>query len=132
MARHFNIELSADSIGAVDTSYGELDLKLDLSTSQLNKNVETLVGEMLDSDKVELIKTIFKELDDGDQKDVLRTLFGEDEFDDVPDYHHQGMGCGLEDRNITDRYDAMAHGWECGVDKTVEAANGWLAEKLGR
>jgi hypothetical protein len=29
-----------------------------------------------------------------------------------PEYHDQGMGCGLEDRNITDRYDAMAFGWE--------------------
>jgi hypothetical protein len=31
---------------------------------------------------------------------------------DLPEYHEQGMGCGLEDRNITDRYEAMAFGWE--------------------
>lgn len=29
-----------------------------------------------------------------------------------PVYHHQGMGCGLEDRNITDRYEAMRYGWD--------------------
>ena len=33
-----------------------------------------------------------------------------------PEYHYQGMGCGLEDRNITDRYQAMEHGWEDAVD----------------
>jgi uncharacterized phage protein (TIGR01671 family) len=33
-----------------------------------------------------------------------------------PDYHPQGMGCGLEDRNITDRYDAMEYGWNEACD----------------
>ena len=43
-----------------------------------------------------------------------------------PEYHDQGMGCGLEDRNITDRYDAMAHGWDQAMERafseTVAAA----------
>jgi hypothetical protein len=30
----------------------------------------------------------------------------------MPEYHYEGMGCGLEDRGITDPYDAMYHGWE--------------------
>jgi len=34
-----------------------------------------------------------------------------------PDYHHQGMGCGLEDRGITDRYEAMEYGWEKAMDR---------------
>lgn len=37
-----------------------------------------------------------------------------------PDYHSQGMGCGLEDRGITDRYEAMSHGWGKGVDAAAE------------
>ena len=37
-----------------------------------------------------------------------------------PDYHDQGMGCGLEDRNITDRYEAMAHGWDCALERAAE------------
>lgn len=37
-----------------------------------------------------------------------------------PEYHERGMGCGLEDRNITDRYDAMKHGFECAADKAAE------------
>lgn len=38
-----------------------------------------------------------------------------------PEYHHQGMGCGLEDRNITDRYDAMEHGWNCAINAVSQS-----------
>jgi hypothetical protein len=40
-------------------------------------------------------------------------------FEQIKDieYHSQGMGCGLEDREITDRYEAMRHGW----DEAMEA-----------
>jgi uncharacterized phage protein (TIGR01671 family) len=38
-----------------------------------------------------------------------------------PEYHSQGMGCGLEDRNITDRYEAMEHGFQSGVDVIQES-----------
>lgn len=34
-----------------------------------------------------------------------------------PDYHKSGMGCGLEDKGILDRYEAMEHGWQKAVDK---------------
>ena len=39
---------------------------------------------------------------------------------DYPEYHYQGMGCGLEDRGITDRYEAMRHGWDCALDRMAE------------
>ena len=35
-------------------------------------------------------------------------------------YHTSGMGCGLEDRGITDRYEAMQHGWEQAVEQIAE------------
>lgn len=35
----------------------------------------------------------------------------------IPEYHHEGMGCGLEDRGITDPYEAMHHGWECAIGR---------------
>lgn len=35
---------------------------------------------------------------------------------DWPEYHEEAMGCGLEDRNITDRYEAMRHGWDCAIE----------------
>ncbi|NSL93880.1 hypothetical protein [Acetobacter syzygii] len=34
-----------------------------------------------------------------------------------PEYHDQGMGCGLEDRGIHDRYEAMAYGWEQAMER---------------
>lgn len=37
-----------------------------------------------------------------------------------PEYHYEAMGCGLEDRNITDRYEAMKYGFECAVDKMYD------------
>lgn len=37
-----------------------------------------------------------------------------------PQYHDEGMGCGLEDRGITDRYDACRYGW----DKAMERVYG--------
>lgn len=37
-----------------------------------------------------------------------------------PEYHVQGMGCGLEDRNITDRYEAMEHGWAKAIERIEE------------
>jgi hypothetical protein len=33
------------------------------------------------------------------------------------EYHHQGMGCGIEDRGITDRYEAMSFGWDSAEDR---------------
>ncbi|EOG3908769.1 hypothetical protein ACLBR3_004381 [Salmonella enterica] len=34
-----------------------------------------------------------------------------------PQYHAEGMGCGLEDRGITDRYEAMRHGWDEAMER---------------
>lgn len=45
---------------------------------------------------------------------------------DWPDYHYQGMGCGLEDRGIRDRYEAMRHGWDQAIERVAEC----LPEKL--
>lgn len=34
-----------------------------------------------------------------------------------PQYHDEGMGCGLEDRGITDRYAACYHGWNEAMER---------------
>ncbi|WKG48722.1 hypothetical protein [Klebsiella pneumoniae] len=34
-----------------------------------------------------------------------------------PQYHAGGMGCGLEDRGITDRYDACRYGWDEAMER---------------
>lgn len=33
-----------------------------------------------------------------------------------PEFHSEGMGCGLEDRNIHCRYEAMEYGWEKAIE----------------
>lgn len=38
-----------------------------------------------------------------------------------PEYHSEAMGCGLEDRGIRDRYEAMQHGWDCAIERCQEA-----------
>jgi len=38
-----------------------------------------------------------------------------------PEYHSSAMGCGLEDRGIHNRYDAMLHGWERAIERCMEA-----------
>ena len=43
-----------------------------------------------------------------------------DALKDEPEYHEQGMGCGLEDRNITDRYEAMSYGWSAAMDRVYD------------
>ena len=45
---------------------------------------------------------------------------------EFPDYHGQAMRYGLEDRNITDRYEAMRYGW----DQALERVEDCLPEKL--
>ena len=34
-----------------------------------------------------------------------------------PQYHAEGMGCGLEDCGITDRYDACRYGWDEAMER---------------
>ena len=50
-------------------------------------------------------------------KDVLENICCRD---NEPEYHDCGMGCGLEDRGITGRYAAMAHGWESAMERVYE------------
>ena len=49
-------------------------------------------------------------------------------FDDFPEFHTEGMGCGLEDRNITDRYEAMRYGWDEALDAVSLNITGFLSE----
>lgn len=41
-------------------------------------------------------------------------------FEEYP-YNSHAMGCGLEDRDITDRYEAMAYGWDRAMERAAEA-----------
>lgn len=36
-------------------------------------------------------------------------------------YYPEGMGCGIEDCGITDRYEACEYGWDKAIEAVVEA-----------
>lgn len=38
-------------------------------------------------------------------------------------YYPEGMGCGIEDCGITDRYEACEYGWNEAIETVVEAIN---------
>lgn len=67
------------------------------------------------SDYVELEKK-YQELA-GENAVMKQVIDSVTDLDNEPKYHSEGMGCGLEDRGITDRYDAMQHGWECAMER---------------
>lgn len=37
--------------------------------------------------------------------------------DNLPEYQYDGMGCGIEDRGITDRYEAARYGWDEAMER---------------
>ena len=39
---------------------------------------------------------------------------------DWPEYNSHAMGCGLEDRGITSRYEAMQYGWDEALERMAE------------
>ncbi|MGH8422029.1 MAG: Lar family restriction alleviation protein [Pseudomonas fluorescens] len=43
---------------------------------------------------------------------------------DYPEYREQGMGCGLEDRGITDRYEACRYGFDEALDQFAQMIDG--------
>lgn len=61
---------------------------------------------------------------EGSIESALRCLEG------GPEYHYTGMGCGIEDRGITDRYDAMYYGWECAMDRVFGENIAWAKDAL--
>lgn len=45
--------------------------------------------------------------------------------EDAPMYHYQGMGCGIEDRNLqTDGYGGSEYGWENAASRFTEWIKG--------
>ena len=82
---------------------------------------------MTDSDKLLKFATRLAEENAGLRSAIagaVGSLEGE------PENHDQGMGCGLEDRGITDRYDAMYHGWEKALERVYGENILWAKDQL--
>jgi len=89
------------------------------------KSMEQLVSLMTEGQAKEMLLGRLNK-----DKEVAKAAvekFKKELIEDCPDqsnYHHQGMGCGLEDKGITDRYDAMYHGYECAMEEVHEFLKG--------
>lgn len=49
-------------------------------------------------------------------------------FDDYPNFNSVAMGCGLENRGITDRYGAMRYGWDEAMERVGERIDGFVSD----
>jgi len=89
------------------TGHGALGLSAEEAAAAQTEFTDFVVTAVNAYDKHRaLIETLVKALEE-----AQACLEGE------PEYHHSGMGCGLEDRNIQDRYEAMEHGWERAMER---------------
>ena len=61
---------------------------------------------------VNKVKDFFERVTD----EELDTMTQEINDIELPSYHSEGMGCGIEDNRITDRYGACQYGYETAVE----------------
>ena len=58
--------------------------------------------------------------------DKAHILGSENLFPERPAYHGMAIGAGLEDADITDRYEAAAYGWTEALDRYEEKFPEWI------
>jgi hypothetical protein len=64
------------------------------------------------------------------ERDKELMAAGMEPFCDWPEFHYQGLGCGLEDRGITDRYEAAEYGWRDCEERMLELGPFYTATQL--
>ncbi|MCE0439234.1 hypothetical protein LVW23_27655 [Klebsiella pneumoniae] len=89
-----NIETVNELIASLETA-GELSIK-ETKVMALAKAYQQLAAENVE------------------MKQIIDSVTN---LDNEPQYHEEGMGCGLEDRGITDRYDACRYGWDEAMER---------------
>ncbi|HHT4680382.1 hypothetical protein [Klebsiella michiganensis] len=97
-----------------------------MNTEQVNELIQSLesAGELsIKETKVMALAKAFKQLaaenvalalENVAMKQIVDSVTN---LDNEPQYHDEGMGCGLEDRGITDRYDACRYGWDEAMER---------------
>ncbi|HID1022688.1 TPA: hypothetical protein ACXDFS_005144 [Klebsiella michiganensis] len=108
MRRHSPVSLVADekrgstiTLQAVNELIQSLESAGELSIKETKVMVLAKAYQQLAAENVEMKQII----------DSVTNL------DNEPQYHDEGMGCGLEDRGITDRYDACRYGWDEAMER---------------
>ena len=90
-----------------------------MNIETVNELIQSLesVGELsIREQKFLKLAKAFKQLaaENVEMKQIIDTVTN---LDNEPQYHAEGMGCGLEDRGITDRYDACRYGWDEAMER---------------
>lgn len=97
-----------------------------MNISTVNELIQSLesAGELsIKETKVMALAKAFKQLAEENAALALENVAMKQIVDSVtnldnePQYHDEGMGCGLEDRGITDRYDACRYGWDEAMER---------------
>lgn len=96
-----NIETVNELITSLESA-GELSIK-ERKYLELTKAYQQLVAE-----------NVGLALDNLALKQIVSSVT---DLSNEPQYHAEGMGCGLEDRGITDRYDACRYGWDEAMER---------------
>ena len=90
-----------------------------ITLQAVNELIQSLesAGELsIKETKVMALAKAFKQLasENVAMKQIIDSVTN---LDNEPQYHAEGMGCGLEDRGITDRYDACRYGWDEAMER---------------
>lgn len=96
-----NIETVNELIASLESA-GELSIR-EQKFLKLAKSFKQLAAE-----------NVALALDNVAMKQIVDSVTN---LDNEPQYHAEGMGCGLEDRGITDRYDACRYGWDEAMER---------------
>lgn len=96
-----NIETVNELIASLESA-GELSIK-ETKVMALAKAYQQLAAE-----------NVALALENVAMKQIIDSVTN---LDNEPQYHDEGMGCGLEDRGITDRYDACRYGWDEAMER---------------
>ncbi|HCB0227198.1 TPA: hypothetical protein MYK72_002047 [Klebsiella variicola subsp. variicola] len=101
MGDSMNIETVNELIASLESA-GELSIR-EQKFLKLAKSFKQLAAE-----------NVALALDNVAMKQIVDSVTN---LDNEPQYHAEGMGCGLEDRGITDRYDACRYGWDEAMER---------------
>ncbi|ASE84364.1 TPA: hypothetical protein U2I11_001586 [Citrobacter koseri] len=73
-----------------------------------------LVSDLASQLEVQLVRSNALAAENAGLKQIVDSVT---DFSNEPQYHAEGMGCGLEDRGITGRYDACRYGWDEAMER---------------
>lgn len=104
---------SAGELSIREKKFLKLAKEFRICSASLDAAIKT--GNMLADQNAQLTaENVALALENVAMKQIVDSVTN---LDNEPQYHDEGMGCGLEDRGITDRYDACRYGWDEAMER---------------